>query len=124
MIRFASFGALALLGLLAATTATTTGCGGDDDSTEPEVNICTQVSFSSRGELNVPLRCNSINSQVSDIRYDQFSRPIAYNFNMSCTDGSQRFSGSVTSITWNNLGQALTMAVTVNGKSCSLTRTA
>ena len=96
----------------------TLGCGGD--ASGPDADVCEEVSLSSDGSLSVPLRCNNVQTSVSGIQYDQFGRPTAYEFSFRCVDGSQSYTGRVSSITWNNLGQALSARVTINGKSCTL----
>ncbi len=106
----------ALWALLAAGPVAVTGCGGD--ATGPDENICDKVSFSQSGNIGIQMSCSgTMNSTVSNIRYDQYSRPISYNFDFSC--GSERYAGSVTNISWNNIGQALGATVTVNGKTCT-----
>jgi hypothetical protein len=108
--------ACALWAFLAAGPVTVTGCGGD--STGPEEDVCDRVSFSQSGNIGIQMNCSgSVNSTISAIKYDQFSRPISYNFDFSC--GSERYAGSVTNIRWNNIGQALGATVSVNGKTCT-----
>jgi hypothetical protein len=55
---------------------------------------------------------------VSGITYDSFSRRTSYNYDMSCSNGTNRKTGRVYNITYNNLGQALTWDFTVNGTTC------
>jgi hypothetical protein len=99
-------------------SVSTLACGGD--ASGPDANVCDEVSLSSNGSISVPLDCNNVSTTVSGIQYDQFGRPTAYEFSFRCADGSQSYTGRVTSITWNNLGQALGARVTINGKSCTL----
>jgi hypothetical protein len=55
---------------------------------------------------------------VSGITYDDFSRVIAYDYDVSCSDGSHRRTGSVHDIAYNNLGEALSLEYSVNGREC------
>lgn len=97
-----------------------TGCSGGDDGgpAGPVSNPCSEASFSSNAEIGFDLGCNTISASISGITYDQFSRVIAYNYDISCQGGSNRKVGRVYNITYNNLGQALTWDYTVNGATC------
>ena len=110
-----------LLALAALSPVVMTGCSGgdDDDPTGPTANPCAEASFSSRAEIGFNLSCSgSYTSSVSGITYDQFSRVIAYNYDISCTGGSNRKVGRVYNITYNNIGEAQTWDYTVNGATC------
>jgi hypothetical protein len=110
---------LILLAVLAP--ASVSGCSGgdDDDPTGPPAsNPCSEATFSSNAEIGFNLGCNTINASVSGITYDQFSRVIAYNYDVSCSGGGNRKVGRVYNITYNSVGQALTWDYTVNGATC------
>jgi hypothetical protein len=63
-----------------------------------------------------------VNSNVSGITYDQFSRATAYDFTFSCASGTGKpYSGRVYNIQRNNLGQAPSADVSVNGTVCHFT---
>jgi hypothetical protein len=108
--------ALALL--LFAGPTTTTACGGND-ATAPDV--CSIVSLSRSGNLGIDFPCGALDVTISGVQYDQFGRPIAYTFDHRCTaGGSGHYSGSVTNIRWNDLGEALGATVRINGTTCNL----
>ena len=118
-------GGLATFGLVLAALllpVSVTGCsgGGDDDDgpTTPASNPCSEATFSTSAEIGFNLGCSTINASVSGITYDQFSRVVAYNYDISCAGGSNRKTGRVYNITYNNIGQALTWDYTVNGATC------
>ena len=71
-----------------------------------------------RRQHRVHLGCNSYETSVSGITYDQFSRVTAYNYDIACSGGSSRRTGRVYNITYNNLGEPLTWDFTVNGQTC------
>jgi hypothetical protein len=93
-------------------------CGGD--STAPEKDLCSLVSMSRRADLAVNLSCSSVEFNVSQITYDQFSRRTSFSYSARCTDGSANYSGQVSNIVWNNLGETLSADVTINGRSCHI----
>lgn len=107
------------LGLLIfAGPVTTTACGGSD-ATAPDV--CSMVSLSSNGNLAIDFPCSSLDVTISGIHYDQLGRPVSYTFDHRCNaGGSGHYSGSVTNIRWNDLGQALGATVRINGTTCDL----
>jgi hypothetical protein len=49
---------------------------------------------------------------------DQFGRTTGYNYSYGCQDGSERQTGSVSNIQYNDLGQVLGVDYSVNGQSC------
>ena len=110
--------------LIAAATvsASVTGCSkSGSDATGPTgstASACSEASFDSSAGIGFSLGCNSVSVSVSGITYDQFSRRKSYNYDISCADGTKRKTGSVTNITYNSLGQALTWDYSVNGTSC------
>lgn len=108
----------ALVLLLFAGPTATTACGGEDP-TAPDV--CSIVSLSRSGNIGIDFPCSSLDVSVSGIQYDQFGRPTAYTFDYKCNaGGSGHYSGSVASIRWNDLGEALGATVTINGTTCHL----
>jgi len=112
--------ALAIAAAVSAPVAVS-GCsksGGGDNVTAPASSACSEASFDSSAGIGFSLGCSSISFSVSGITYDQFSRKTSYNYDVSCTGGSNRKTGRVYNITYNNLGQALTWDYTVNGTTC------
>ena len=109
--------AAAFASLPAATTACS-GSKGSDAATGPTSSPCTEASFDSGAGIAFNLGCNSVSVSVSGITYDQFSRRTSYNYDMSCSNGSNRKTGRVYNISYNSLGQALTWDYTVNGTTC------
>lgn len=111
----------AIVGALAFIPAATTACsGGGDSGTGPSssTNACNEASFDSSAGIGFSLGCTSVSVSVSGITYDNFSRRTSYNYDMSCSNGTNRKTGRVYNITYNNLGQAQTWDYTVNGASC------
>ncbi len=122
-----TFGTIASAGILIAALAVVsvgaTGCsGGGDKATGPSgsssASACSQASFDSSAAIGFNLGCNSVSFGISGITYDQFSRRTSYNYEMSCSDGTNRKVGRVYNITYNSIGQALTWDYTVNGTTC------
>ena len=113
--------AAATLGLLAFLfgTLAVSGCG-DGDSTGPGQSDCDRLSFSSRAEIGIEFdqACNSFESTLSNITYDQFARVISYNFDIRCTTTSERYTGRVYNIEYNSLGEALSWDATIGGETC------
>ena len=91
--------------------------GGGGDATAP-ASQCGDAQFDNRAQIAFALGCNSVSVSLSGVTYDQFNRPTSYNYDFSCSGGSNRKTGRVYNITWNNLGQALTWDFTVNGSQC------
>ena len=115
------FASLVVLLIAVLLSAGVTGCsgGGDDDGTTgPAPSPCADASFSSRAEIGFNLGCSTVSANISGITYDQFSRVTAYNYDISCAGGSNRKTGRVYNITYNNLGEPLTWDYTVNGATC------
>ena len=116
-----SFATLAVVLLTFAVPVGVTGCsgGGDDGgTTAPPPSPCTDASFSSRAEIGFNLGCSTVSASISGITYDQFSRVTSYNYDISCAGGSNRKTGRVYNITYNNFGEPLTWDFTVNGATC------
>jgi hypothetical protein len=97
--------------------ASLTGCGGADDAAGPTESLCSTASFDGAG-IGFNLGCSSYSSNVTGITYDQFSRVTSYNYDISCTGGSEKRAGRVYNITYNEFGQPLTWDYTVNGQTC------
>lgn len=117
----ASLDVITFVALVASlgSAAAASGCskGGGDGPTAP-ANYCGEAGFDSRANIGFNLGCNSVTTAVSGITYDNFSRVTSYNYDFSCTGGSNRKTGRVYNITYNNLGVALTWDFTVNGSTC------
>ncbi|MGQ0537638.1 MAG: hypothetical protein ACT4R6_01715 [Gemmatimonadaceae bacterium] len=112
-----STGAVALV-LALGTSGSAVACGGGDDGpASPRETVCSRVSLSSNG-LSIRTDCSSISSTISNIQFDQFGRRISWTFDIRCTTGTERYTGRVTSVTYNNLGQALSATVEINGTTC------
>lgn len=110
-----------IIGALAIVPTATTACsGGGDSSTGPSsaTSACGDASFDSSAGIGFNLGCSSVSVSVSGITYDNFSRRTSYNYDISCANGTNRKTGRVYNITYNNLGQALTWDFTVNGSTC------
>jgi hypothetical protein len=114
------FASVIVLFLSVSLSAGVAGCSGGDDegATGPAPNPCADASFSSQAEIGFAMNCSTINSNISGITYDQFSRVTAYNYDISCVGGANRKTGRVYNITYNNIGQPLTWDYTVNGTTC------
>lgn len=98
-----------------------TGCSKSDGTTGPSgstTSACTEASFDGSAGIGFSLGCSSISVSVSGITYDQFSRRKSYSYDIACSDGTKRKTGTVSNITYNGIGQALTWDYTVNGTSC------
>jgi hypothetical protein len=108
---------MALL-LLLSGTVSVSGCG---DGSGPGESVCSQVSLFQSGDIGVDFKeaCGGMEATVSGITYDQFGRRTSYNFDFRCTTTSERYTGSVTDIAYNSLGQALSAEVTINGETCT-----
>lgn len=118
LLRATSVAAMVALATLGTTTMTGCGGGGDDDGTGPgSQSLCASASFSG-ADIGFSLGCSSYDASISGITYDQFSRVTAYNYDISCTGGSNRRTGRVYNITYNNFGEPLTWDYTVNGQTC------
>lgn len=115
-------GVAVLVTLLGFMPVAMTGCskGGSDSATGPTstASACSSASFDSSAGIGFALGCNSVSASISGITYDQFSRRTAYNYDISCADGTNRKQGRVSNVVYNNIGQALTWDFTVNGTSC------
>ena len=111
--------ATSLLVVLVIGTITTTACGGDGTPTGPE--LCSLVSFSRSGDFGVQYTCSgAYTATISSIQYDPFGRRTSYNFALGCDGGSTLYTGSVTNIQWNNIGEAQSATVRINGETCSV----
>ena len=102
------------------------GCGEDDDGpTGPKLKTCAEATFvfiggSSLPRINFPgMPCSGgLNETLTGTSSDQFGRTTSYTYSIQCSDGSNRQTASVTNITYNNLGQAVSWNFTVNGANC------
>ena len=50
---------------------------------------------------------------------DEFDRVIAFDFDISCTDGSERLVGRLFEVVYNATGGVVSFQATINGNSCS-----
>lgn len=94
------------------------GCG---DGSGPGESVCSQVSFSQSSDISIDFNepCGSFEATISNTTFDQFGRRTSYDFDISCATTSERYTGSVTDIVYNNIGQALSATVTINGETCT-----
>lgn len=108
---------VAILIFLVASPVATTSCS--DDSTGPDP--CSLVSLSSSGNLTLDIECSGgFSATISNIQYDQYGRRSSYNFDIGCSDGSNRHTGSVSNIQYNQYGQAQSATVRIDGETCSV----
>lgn len=116
-----SFSTAVALLLLAIAGSGTVGCGSD--STGPTgSSVCTKLALGSDGSVAINAGCTGVSSSISGITYDEFGRVKAYNFSLTCSDGSATYSGRVSGVTYNGIGQAQSASVSINGTTCALTR--
>ena len=101
--------------LPAVLLASSWSCGGKS-SNSPSSTVCSEVSVNQNGDLGISA-CNSIRSNISNIQYDRFSRPVSYNFSITCVTTNKTYSGDV-SLNYNNIGQVTSSTVRVNGQTC------
>jgi len=90
---------------------------GNDDSSGPQESLCGLLGTSG-GKPSVFPPCNQVSSTISGIQYDQYGRPIEFDFDIECTDGSGRYTGRVYNVAYNNIGVALSFDATINGEHC------
>jgi len=99
-----------------------TACGGGDKATGPKQLGCSDAQWSFFGgqvpQISFVLSCSSIDVTYTGTGSDQFGRTLGYTYAYQCQDGSERQTGSVSSIQYNALGQALGWDYTVNGQLC------
>ncbi len=99
------------------------GGGGGDGPTAPSIS-CKDAQWSFIGGNQTPnisfvLGCSGgLDFTMSNALRDQFSRVTAYDYEYKCANGTQRNTGRVSNIQYNNLGQALSWDFTVNGTQC------
>lgn len=111
MKRLTLFSWIAVLMIL-----TVGGCKKDE-----ETSICGRLTFSSRAELDISMTCTSRVRNRTGTQPDQYGRPISYEFDYHCSDGSETYTGRVYDITWNEIGQVLSARATINGREYILT---
>jgi hypothetical protein len=115
----------AFLGLLAVAASTpVTGCSGGGGPAGPGEDLCDRITFDSNQGISIrsAFGCTSINSVNTGEQRDQFGRVLSFNFDITCTAGaSERLTGRVFNVTYNNLGQFVSAQATINGKSCTYT---
>jgi hypothetical protein len=118
-VLLSAFLAVACVAAAGSLSLAATGCSkSGGDATGPTASACSDASFDSSAGIGFNLGCNSVSVTVSGITYDQFSRRTSYNYDMACSNGSNRKTGRVYNITYNNLGQPLTWDYSVNGTTC------
>jgi hypothetical protein len=96
------------------------GCSTDNDDKE---NYCGLLSYQTTMRADQPslkLSCIKSTDQISDIQYDQYSRIIECQRNITCD--SKSYSVWFSNIVYNDLGQIQSYDATINGQNCHYTR--
>jgi hypothetical protein len=90
---------------------------GDDDSSSPEESLCDLLgTIGGRPSIFPP--CTEVSSTISGIQHDQFGRPVEFEFDIECTDGSGEYTGRIYNVTYSSLGEATSFDATINGRQC------
>lgn len=114
-----------LLGLGGAGVAACGGGGGSGGPTGPGGSLCGRVTFDPNQGFSIRTDCQTTaTSGSTNFVRDQFGRLLSFNFDLTCTDGSLRLVGRVFNAQYNNIGELLSWQWTINGESCSETRSA
>ncbi|MFQ5570667.1 MAG: hypothetical protein ACE5G0_13370 [Rhodothermales bacterium] len=106
--------------LLLVSTPTLSGCDSGGSDEEDKASVCDQLAISS-GEptINFKQACSGFfEANITNIQYDNFSRVISFNFDISCSSTSEHYTGRAFNIVRNNVGQATAFDATVNGVNC------
>jgi hypothetical protein len=61
---------------------------------------------------------STYSSSITGIQYDNFGRRISYGFDVTCVGSNERYTGNVTSISYNEIGQVTGWVAVVNGQTC------
>ncbi|MFN2383235.1 MAG: hypothetical protein ABR559_03115 [Gemmatimonadota bacterium] len=123
-----SFGlpAAAIVLLLGGGGAGTAACGGGGygGPTGPGGSLCGRVTPVDNG-ISIRTDCQTTPTSgfTNEVR-DQFGRPLSFNFDFMCTDGSLRLTGRVYNAQYNTVGELLAFQWTINGETCSYSRNA
>ena len=109
--------------LAAALAAGCGGGGGGPTGTDGE-NLCGRVSFGNNpARISVASRsgCTATTGGFTNHVFDPFGRVLSFDFDITCTaGGSERLVGRVFNVTYNNVGEILSLQATINGRSCRL----
>jgi hypothetical protein len=93
-------------------------CNKDDSSSNPTENFCKRLTVSNN-QPAINMDSNSISSTISNIQYDTFGRVLSFTFDFKSNTSSERYTGNVTSIVRNSVGQVTSYQATVNGQNCT-----
>ena len=104
-------------------TALVSGCGGGGGPTgSGDENLCGRISFGNNpARISVASRpgCTATTGGFTNHVFDPFGRVLSFDFDITCTaGGSERLVGRVFSVTYNNVGEILSLQATINGRSC------
>lgn len=105
-----------LIGLGALGGPSVTGC---TDSTTGLGSLCDRITLTANGFL-IATRCGSgtVGGNSNFVRDDQ-NRLLSFDFDVSCTDGSDRVVGSVSGIDYDAQNRIVGYDAIVNGQSCT-----
>ena len=114
-----------LLGLVVAASTPLTGCsggGGGPSGPGPGENLCGRITFDNNIGVSVrsAFGCTAINSTNTNVQRDQFGRVTSFEFDITCTAGAtDRVTGRVFNVVYDNLGRFVSAQATINGRSCT-----
>jgi hypothetical protein len=93
-------------------------CSKDDSSANSGENFCKRLTVSNN-QPAINMDSNSISSTISNIQYDTYGRVLSFTFDFKSNTSSERYTGNVTSIARNSVGQVTSYQATVNGQNCT-----
>jgi hypothetical protein len=93
------------------------GCGGSSGG-GTLTTACSDLSLDTDGNVGVTGYCGTLDSTISGIQYDEFSRVIAYDFDLTCQATGKHYTGHVT-LGYNNLGQVISGTLVSGGQVCA-----
>jgi hypothetical protein len=106
----------AVIGLGALGSPSLSGC---TDSTTGLDSLCDRITLTANGFL-IATRCGAgtVGGNSNFVRDDQ-DRLISFDFDVSCTDGSDRVVGSVSGIDYDAQNRIVGYDAIVNGQTCT-----